>query len=232
MLLTLGWSRQLRCRIPDLITLGLNLAPRMRHIRCRSVQKLAAFIPFPQLGMHSEMKVRSYASTAQDLEPRPPSLFASVAGKRWDECLIILSHTEVSGLNAKDTLGLTALHRAAFEGRADVCIALLRRPDFEEVNAKGGLDGWTALHYAAYAGQARICSVLLGHPSFLERDAQDNVGWTALHYAAHAGFADVCIALLADAHCLEAENIDGDSALDLAVKAGHTEIADAIRGYL
>ena len=50
--------------------------------------------------------------------------------------------------NSKDRTGNPALHWAAFPGLADVCSALLARPDFTEVNAK---DYWeeTALQCAA-----------------------------------------------------------------------------------
>ena len=70
--------------------------------------------------------------------------------------------SHISGeVNAKSSIaGSTALHWAAEKGLADVCMALLSRADFTELNAKDD-NGQTALSLAAEKGLGDVCMALL-----------------------------------------------------------------------
>ena len=81
-------------------------------------------------------------------------------------------------------------------GLADVCLALLARADFIEVNGRDTVAGCTALHLAASAGLADVCSALLARPDFTEAGAASGAGATALELAERGGHAGARAALL------------------------------------
>ena len=129
-------------------------------------------------------------------------------------------------LDATDAYAWTALHRAALFGSADVCRALLGRPDFHLASA-GDRGGMNALHWASFKGNAEVVDMLLASDAF-SRDAVnagDASGDTALHQAARYGHAGVARALLGHARfaaaAANALEEDGCSALHHAAERGH-----------
>jgi len=76
-----------------------------------------------------------------------------------------------------------------------VCMSILARPDFTEVNAKDS-NGRAALHVAAQARLSVVCVVILSRPDFTEVNAVDIRGKIALHTATSTKLEDVCLAIL------------------------------------
>lgn len=131
-------------------------------------------------------------------------------------------------LESANTLGLTALHRAA-QSNHTAAIDFLAKAG-ANIEAKDN-DGCTPLHLSACVeGLPAAVSVLLRHGA--EKDAIDNQGRSALHTAVEIGNLRVV-------HCLLAAGVDsslragdgGDSALDLAATGGHTNILRTLAHY-
>lgn len=124
--------------------------------------------------------------------------FLDAAGtRRWEECLRIL-RSGTPAVNAQSRFGRTALHYAAWDGRADVVAALLQRNDFTGVNAKECY-GRTALHCAALNRHADVCRLLLKHPRFTEGEARDKIAnSTALDLAQRCNYTEVVQIIMAE----------------------------------
>jgi len=116
---------------------------------------------------------------------------------------------------ADKELGLTAVHAAAFLGRAPCLRQLLDAGAPKE--AKDAV-GFTPLHFAAQEGHAECCSVLIASGCVL--DARDNDRSTPLHCASQNGRLAV-IRLLLDAGAqLEAKGHAGWTPLGVAARDG------------
>ncbi|CAA6656850.1 unnamed protein product [Spirodela intermedia] len=115
--------------------------------------------------------------------------------------------------------GKTALHSAARNGRLEVVKALLNRE--HAITARKDKKGQTALHMA---------ELLRCDPSLT--NMVDSKGNTALHIAAMKGRDQVAKILLeseeTDAGIL---NRAGDTALDIAEKAGHSELTTTLLNH-
>ncbi|CAM9383207.1 unnamed protein product [Pylaiella littoralis] len=120
--------------------------------------------------------------------------------------------------------GLTALDMAAIRGRVDIAKAVIKHgADVIGANT----DGWSPLFYAAHAGREEIVSLLCLEGAAV--DALDDLGWTALHWAVELGHAAATRALLAaGADVSRRCSGSGMSALDLAARGGHVDIARTI----
>eukprot|EP00747_Dinoflagellata_sp_TGD_P145653 gnl/TRDRNA2_/TRDRNA2_176606_c0_seq8.p1 gnl/TRDRNA2_/TRDRNA2_176606_c0~~gnl/TRDRNA2_/TRDRNA2_176606_c0_seq8.p1 ORF type:complete len:370 (+),score=70.35 gnl/TRDRNA2_/TRDRNA2_176606_c0_seq8:64-1173(+) len=143
-------------------------------------------------------------------------------------------NVDFSDVNAKGSYGCTVLHWAAASNNVAVCKAILAHEGFTEVDAKDTTRGWTALHWAAARGHLDACQAILDSARFTEINAHAKLGdWTALHLAASAGYSGVCRAILChgDFMDIDKQNIDGDTAMQLAVKHGHGEVIEVIDGY-
>lgn len=134
-----------------------------------------------------------------------------------------------AAVNIVDSLGRTVLHRAAANGRADECLAVLARDSFTAVNARD-LQGATALHFAAKRGLVDVCQAMLGREDFTAVDAKEKQGKTALHFGAVAGHTAVCQAiLLCEAFAeVNAQDSLGRTAWNLAALRGHFEVCAVI----
>ncbi|MBO9484594.1 ankyrin repeat domain-containing protein [Salinisphaera sp. G21_0] len=91
-------------------------------------------------------------------------------------------------------------------------------------------DGYTPLHFAAENNSARCLDALLGAGANI--NATDSKGWTALHFAAQNGHKESVEKLLCFKSDLKVgiKNNDGATALDLACRKGHEEIAMVLSG--
>lgn len=101
---------------------------------------------------------------------------------------------------------------------------LLVRPSL--ITLRTSRHEWTLLHMAASGGNPKMVDLLLSKGASVNATNRD--GKTALHYAAGKGHLGIVQALLkhfADPTML----YNGRSALDLARKAGHHDVADTIR---
>lgn len=141
----------------------------------------------------------------------------------------ILEFTDSESINAKGSVGRTALHMAARNGQDRVCHLLLEDSKFlseNDVDKKG----WTALHFAARHGHEKVVQVLLDAEKFSEVDAVTENGQTALHIASREGQQQVCECLLeserfAAVHAVDAE---GATALHLAAFEGRLEVCQLL----
>lgn len=124
--------------------------------------------------------------------PKYPLIFEIKQG--WDayHINVILEHDPNIDINARDDLGLYALHYAARASEVDVVKAILskqyRRTDWHnywrdsiEVNVTS-MNGDTALHIAARNSRAAVLRVLLAHPH-VDVSIVNKEGKTAYDYA-------------------------------------------------
>jgi len=124
--------------------------------------------------------------------------------------------------------GNTALIAAAQQGKLEVVRALLGA---SAVVDRPSIVGNTALLKAAYEGHLEVVQVLLGASAVV--DQPDIAGGTALFKAAYEGHLEVVRALLdagADRSYCIALGGHQLTALKLAETAGHTAVAELLRG--
>lgn len=77
-----------------------------------------------------------------------------------ETALALLARKDFSQVNAKTSVGTTALHLAAWEGDAAVCRGILRRPDFRKLLAVDDAEGMSALQRALWQGHKEAAEVL------------------------------------------------------------------------
>jgi ankyrin repeat protein len=100
-------------------------------------------------------------------------------------------------LDSEDSLGWTALHRAAENGHVGIVRLLLEKGCNPNVSARFG---GTLLHRAAKNGHLEVAQLLIHHK--VKLDAEDNYGGTPLHRAARNGHLDIAKALLSFGACV------------------------------
>jgi len=132
-------------------------------------------------------------------------------------------------VKARDSLGNTLLHIAAYKGYKEIVATLLdyaRSINYLWVNAEENVFNDTPLHKASINGHADIVELLLKHGAHV--DATSWYGSTPLHYAAYNGHANVVKLLLESCADPSVENNIGKTPADLARERGHIEIANMI----
>ena len=122
--------------------------------------------------------------------------------------------------------GWTALHQAAFFGRAEAAALLLDQGAERDAVSKNPTAG-TALHIAASRGHVAVARQLLdrGAPA----SAAAAAGWTPLHLAAAAGHEDVVALLIERGADLAARNAAGETPLAIAQLTHHMKVAGRLR---
>ena len=146
---------------------------------------------------------------------------------------LLLTHG--ADVNAKTTggtmaAGRTALHSASRSNALEVAGLLLTHG--ADVNAKDE-DGGTALHSASFNNSLEVAGLLLTHGADVNAKKRGDVltGWTALHSASWSNALEVAGLLLTHGADVNAKDEDGGTALHLAIKEGHTEMADLLRRH-
>ena len=121
---------------------------------------------------------------------------------------------------SQDADGNTALHAAAKKGNTAILKAILELEDARLYINEPNEFGVTPLHFAAIGGSKRCCEVLLSHGALVHKCHQ---GFTPFMVAASHGNVSV-MKQLHDAHPFQKSwcNSNGDTALHLAAKNGHT----------
>ncbi|CAD7091469.1 unnamed protein product [Hermetia illucens] len=135
-----------------------------------------------------------------------------------------------ANLNAKDNLGQSVLHHAAFHGREDMCMWLVKANADPSCRTKSGV---TVLHAAAQSGNLKLVEWLVEkvHLSILEvaEKSRSNV----LHFAASSGNRDLCEWLLTrlpqtNKCIINDRNNDGLTPLLNAAKYGDISMLDLL----
>ena len=154
-------------------------------------------------------------------------------------------------MEAKDSNGCTALHKAAANGHSG-CVKLLldagAKPDAESPVGNTPLhlvrqQPWrpgplTSVHFASdwnrFALRTRrlVQASFSGHPDVVEQllqkgsraDVANKSGNTPLHFAAQKGHATLVPALLKNSANLDAKSKAGNTPLHLAAMNGHTHV--------
>jgi len=122
--------------------------------------------------------------------------------------------------------GFTALHLAAFFGRAPVAELLVARG--AEVDAvAANATRVTALHSAATSRSVAIVGLLLGRGA--DPNAVQQAGFRPLHSAANNGDLPSIELLLSHGADREARADDGRTPLDVATAAGRAEAAERLQ---
>lgn len=118
-------------------------------------------------------------------ELEPEALLAAI--ESYDEVLALqlLQRPHLPGLNnvGEDRHGQSVLHRAILCGLDEVAVAIVKRPDFTQINRKASPGDETALHLAAWRSFLPVCRAILGHRDFTERLAVARNGWMASRFA-------------------------------------------------
>jgi hypothetical protein len=121
---------------------------------------------------------------------------------------------------------LSALHWAAWKGRAAVVDALLRYgADHASVNKWGK----TPLHWAAWMGHSDVASVLMRHGA--DVSTLDTDGWTPLHLAARFNHAPTVAVLLRSGATPDIPDRDGQTARELARQLNYMTVVEAIDAH-
>lgn len=123
-------------------------------------------------------------------------------------------------LNQLNPYDENALMIACLQGDLDIVKLMV------EKGAHVNKPGWTPLAYAATKGHTDIVAYLLEHHAYIDAEAPN--GTTPLMMAAYFGYDSTVKLLLEEGADPRLKNKLGFSALDLAVREGHKNIADML----
>jgi ankyrin repeat protein/peroxiredoxin len=123
-------------------------------------------------------------------------------------------------VNARNSLGGTPLHDAAWSGEKDVAAYLIKMG--ADVNARHSEGGSTPLHYAVLTNHPDVVEVLLDHGADLK--ALYKTSQTALHLAAARGYGRIATLLIAHGAEVNARDETGATALSEAAWTGEAEM--------
>lgn len=124
--------------------------------------------------------------------------------------------------NGEDTMAITPLYTAAFEGRKDIVSGLLEILEEVDVDELCTPSRRSSLWIASNNGHADVVSLLLENGALV--DKADRYGSTPLLAAAEEGHADVVRVLLQAGADKSLTDEDGDSAISLAKAGGHIDV--------
>ena len=159
--------------------------------------------------------------TALDFRSWTPLHRACASGVDADakvECL--LQHGAASQVNARDDLGETALHKAAWRGRSHSVKLLLQHGAL--VDAKSNVNA-TSLQHACVRGHVACLHELVKHGADF-KSRHNRMGLTPLQMAAFYGHVECVKALLDYGADINAPDVLNRPALFHAVIRGHVDI--------
>jgi len=130
----------------------------------------------------------------------------------------------------------TDLEAAAINGNTALMMAAFKRnePAVQALLAKGAAvnrPGWSALHYAAASGDDEIARILLRHGAKIDAASPAGTGlFTPLMMAAREGHGSTALLLIDQGANAGLKNSEGLTAVQIAERAGKTQVAAAIAG--
>jgi hypothetical protein len=127
-------------------------------------------------------------------------------------------------INVKDSEGWSPLMVAALKGHAKVVVLLLSHG--AHIEAKNN-SGWTALRFASSVGDTEIMTLLIGYGA--DVNSRDDHRQTILMQASEEGNISSVRELLEAGADKEARNLAHESALSIALRKGHAEIAQLLK---
>lgn len=171
----------------------------------------------------NEVQVKRYLDQGGNPNARDergePALLYALHNERF-ETADVLAHWPATDIEAENKQGQTALMVAAYQGRLELCEALLAR------GAEVSHSGWTALHFAASSGQLAVVQLLIEHSAYV--DALSPNDTTPLMMAARHKDHPVTDYLLEQGADPTPKNGAGLSAADFARKAGDEPLARSL----
>ncbi|WP_211462554.1 ankyrin repeat domain-containing protein [Collimonas silvisoli] len=217
----------------------LNLFDRMNgHSRFSAFLLLLALACLPSMSHASNADDMAKAAQLDD-ERRMKALLAAgvdpnlVAQKQRGETALMMALREDSkkvfnlllnargiDLNLRARNGDTALMIASYKGNVAAVKALLDK------EAEPNNTGWTALHYAAAIGNDEIVQMLLDASAYIDAGSPNQT--TPIMMAARAGKIYTVKLLLDSGADVTLKNDAGMTAIDLAKKFDHDDIAEGL----
>jgi len=220
----------------------LNLQSRSRSAALFSLMLLLALACLPSLGHADNGSDAFFKAIKLDDERGMKSLLAkgvnpNLVDKQRGETGLMVALQEDSmkvfdvlinargiDLNLRARNGDTALMIASYKGKVAAVKALLDK------EAEPNTTGWTALHYAAAIGNDEIVQMLLDASAYIDAGSPNNT--TPIMMAARAGKIMTVKLLLDSGADATLKNDVGMSAIDLARKFDHNDIADGLTSRL
>ena len=174
------------------------------------------------IGLDDERTVANLLKRGVDADTVTPdgSTLLMVAAKSGKPSMVKTVLAARPKVNARNSLGETALMLAAFGGHLEVVQILL--PQGAEVNQPG----WTPLIYSAAQNRMDVARLLLKNGA--QVNAHSGSGTTALMMAAREGNLSMVLLLMEHGADLGMKNEDGATALKLARDRGRKDIADLL----
>ena len=191
-------------------------------------EQITAF--FRAVQLNDAKTVRELVGTtvnANEINPvgGEPALVLAVREGSMAVLRVLLEHPGTD-LEAQAMNGNTALMMAAYKRD---------RPAFEALLARGARvnrAGWTPLHYAAASGGDEIARLLVARKARLDAVSPKPSGaYTPLMMAAREGQESIARLLLEAGANPRIKNTEGLTAQQIAERAGHIRIAQAIAGF-
>lgn len=172
-------------------------------------------------------------------EVQEPGVFVAAASQKDErKCRALLAHKDFNRMDDKDSEQRTAVHICILKKMPeDICLNILNRDDFTEVNAIDQF-GYTILSLAASNGMVAVCKAILDHPEFTQVNSKDKWGATALHWAAASNLGSVCTSILEHPAFVEAHVVafsfkfENQTALQVAEERGCSDAEQAIKRAL
>jgi RNA polymerase sigma factor (sigma-70 family) len=128
--------------------------------------------------------------------------------------------------------GFTPLALAAHFGQLDALELLIASGANLNAVSKHPM-GVTPLHAAMFGRRTEAAMKLVSAGADVRPrrggTGWPRAGWTALHYAANFGFVELAKSFVARGAAVDARDDEGKTPLDIALEAGHAEVADLLK---
>lgn len=156
-----------------------------------------------------------------------PLYYATMYG--MTDCVRLLAqHPDVDINMPRSSSGLTALHLAAYSGRMDILVELLKNEKIDVNKTAAG--NMTALHFAVQENHIDCVRLLLEHPG-INVDIANDKNATPLMVASARNLLRIARVILEHFPETALTTIDGYTALKFAETLIHKRMADLIRNY-